>query len=101
MASAGDLLRVSPDDPEYRRQAAAEAAFWASPHPFGLESVERTQADGPVDRWTNRRFTGNPLLPWEAVVRNHGRFRRGLVLGTSSLVLERRLIETNPEAEFT
>ena len=33
-----DLMRVLPDDANYRRQAEAEARFWAGPHPFGIEA---------------------------------------------------------------
>lgn len=95
------LLRVHPTDPEYRRLAAAEAEYWAQPHPFGLESVERTQADGPVDRWANARFTDDPRIPWEQTVAARGPFRRGLVLGTSALDVEARLLATNPDLHLT
>src|SRR5262249_54840035 len=36
--TAAHLLRVTADDPEYVRQAAAEAAFWEQVHPLGLEA---------------------------------------------------------------
>ena len=56
--TAAHLLRVAADDPEYRRQAAAEAAFWERVHPLGLEASEDRYVDGPVERYVNERFTG-------------------------------------------
>jgi SAM-dependent methyltransferase len=97
----GHLLRVRSDDPEYRRQAAAEAAFWERPHPFGLETTEKLFAEGPIDRYVNRRFTGNPRVHWTETVARWGTFRRGLLLGTSSLTAEARLLETNPTLHLT
>ena len=98
MTTAGrELLRVAPDDPEYVQRAAAEAAYWARLHPFSLEAQELKQRfDGVVDRYTNARFTGDPGVPWEATICRHGRFRRGLVLGTSMVSVEARILETNP-----
>jgi len=101
VTAAEPALRVRADDPAYRREAAAEAAFWAQPHMFGLESLERTQADGPAERWMNLRFTGERGTPWEATIARYGRFRRGLVLGTSALGVEARLLATNPELHLT
>lgn len=95
------LLRVRAGDPEYRRLAVAEAEFWAKPHPFGLEAIEQMQADGPVDLWMNERFTGDPRIPWEATIAAHGPFRRGLVLGTSALNVEARILQTNPDLHVT
>ncbi len=100
IASAG-LLRVRADDPAYRRAADAEAAFWASPHMFGLESIERTQADGLAEQWMNLRFTGDAATPWESTIARYGRFRRGLVLGTSALGVEARLLATNADLHLT
>src|SRR5262245_34119690 len=101
MASADHLLRVRADDPAYRVQADAEARFWETQHPFGLESNELRRREGPVDRHINRRLGGAPDRYWYDDVPRHGPFRRALVLGTSSFSLERRLLETNPGAEFT
>ena len=77
---AADLLRVRHDDPHYQDLARAEAEFWAKPHPFGLESIERNPVDDPINLWMNARFTGDPRTPWEATVSRHGPFRRGLIL---------------------
>jgi SAM-dependent methyltransferase len=97
-----DALRVAPDDPDYRRLAAAEAAYWERPHPLGLETWERrTRFDNAVDRYTNERFTGDPRVSWEATICRHGRFRRGLVLGTSMLGVEANLLATNPDLAVT
>src|SRR5262245_49194582 len=97
-----DLMRVRPADPSYRQMAAAEAEFWSRPHPLGLETLETKQRfDGPVDRYTNRRFTGDPRVPWEATIARHGRFRNGLLLGTSMLSWEERILATNPELHLT
>src|SRR5690242_21346001 len=102
MPAPSALLRVTADDPEYRRLAQLEAEYWARPHPYGLESLEKTQRfDGPVDRYTNARFTGDPAVPWEATVCRHGDFRRGLLLGTSMLAVESRILETNPRLHLT
>jgi SAM-dependent methyltransferase len=95
------LLRVHASDPEYQRLALAEAEFWARPHPLGLESIEHTQADSPALIWMNERFTGDPRIPWEATIARHGPFRRGLLLGSSALNVEARILETNPELHLT
>jgi SAM-dependent methyltransferase len=101
MADPRSLLRVLEDDAEYRRQAEAEAEFWRRTHPAGLEAVEITQSEGPVDRYVNRRFTGDERVHWYETIARHGPFRRGAILGTSSLVLERRILETNPSLQVT
>jgi hypothetical protein len=64
MTSRSDLLRVAPDDPEYLRLAAAEAEYWSGPVPFALESLEERFSEGPVDRYTNERFTGDRAVGW-------------------------------------
>ena len=95
---AGEILRVAPDDEEYLRLAALEAAHWATPHPFSLEAQELKQGfDDTIDRYTNARFTGDPDLPWERTICRHGRFRRGLILGTSMMSVEARILESNPD----
>ena len=99
--STPHLLRVCADDPDYQRQAAAEAAFWAQPHPFGLETLEHALAEGPVEQWTNARFTGSVAVPWEATIASHGRFRRGLVIGTRAINAEARILQTNPDLHLT
>jgi SAM-dependent methyltransferase len=101
MASADHLLRVHADDPAYRAQAEAEARFWEAMHPFGLESNELRRREGPVDRHINLRLAGAEDRHWYDLVAGHGPFRRALVLGTSSLTMERCLLETNPHADFT
>jgi SAM-dependent methyltransferase len=94
-------LRVLPDDPRYRRQAEAEAEFWRKQHPWGLEAVERRHEQGPVDRYQNERFSGDPGVPWYETIARRGSFRRAAVLGTSSLVLESRILEQNPALHVT
>jgi SAM-dependent methyltransferase len=101
MTARVDLLRVAPDDPEYRRLAAAEAAYWSGPVPFALESLEERFSEGPVDRYTNQRFTGDRSVGWHETIARHGPFRRGLVLGLSALRLEGRILETNPGLHLT
>jgi SAM-dependent methyltransferase len=101
MSAHPDLLRVHPHDEDYVRQAAAEAEFWARPHPFGLESIQAVFGPSPVDRHQNERFTGNPAVPWYDLIGRRGRFRSGLALGTSSLQMEARILETNPELHLT
>ena len=78
---AAHLLRVTADDPEYRRLAAAEAAFWRHVHPMSLEATEPSSLDGPVERYVNTRFTGDPHTDWTATIPRWGSFRRGLLLG--------------------
>jgi hypothetical protein len=95
------LLRVSADDPAYRQTAAAEAEFWARPHPFGLETLENEYGEGPVDRYVNQRFTGDPHLGWHETIARQGEFRRGIMLGTTALKLEARILETNPRLHLT
>lgn len=101
MGSDGKLLRVAADDPAYRRLADAEAEFWREMHPFGLEAIESAQGPGPVERYTNARYTGNARTPWVRTIRRHGRFRRGLVIGTSGLGLEASILADNPGVHLT
>lgn len=95
------LLRVTPDDPSYRETAAAEAAFWARPHPFGLETLEKTNGPGPVDLYVNERFTDNRHTGWHETISSYQTFRRGLMLGTTALTLEARILEMNPALHLT
>lgn len=94
------LLRVVAEDEEYRRQAAAEAEFWHRVHPCSLEATEGVD-EGPIDRYTNRRFTGDETRHWYESVAERGTFRRGALLGTSSLTQEARILETNPLLHLT
>jgi SAM-dependent methyltransferase len=96
-----ELFRVHPDDPEYRRTAAAEVAFWERTQPFSLERREDAWTEGPVDRHINARFTGDPDVHWYDTIARHGDFRRGLVLGTSQLGVERCILEANPRLHLT
>ena len=98
---AAHLLRVTADDPEYRRQAAAEAAYWQQVHPLSLEAIEDKIAAHAGDHYVNTRFTGDPRTDWVTTIARWGAFRRGLVLGTSSPRREIRLLETNPELHVT
>lgn len=95
------LMRVTQDDPTYRQTAAAEAEFWSRPHPFGLETLEQTHGEGPVDRYMNERFTGNAQLGWHETIAGCQQFRRGLMLGTTALKLEARILEMNPALHLT
>ena len=94
-------LRVTADDPEYRRQAVAEAEYWSRMVPYALEALEKRFDEGPVDRYTNERFTGDPDVGWQHVIARRGPFRRGLVLGLSSLRVEADILETNPSMHVT
>jgi SAM-dependent methyltransferase len=98
---AGELLRVHPADPDYRRLAEAEARFWDVPHPCGIEALWERMPDQPTDRYVNERYTGDPALRWEETVCRYGDFRRGLALGTSGLDQEARLLATNPRLHLT
>jgi SAM-dependent methyltransferase len=100
-AAACIPMRVRPDDPDYARQAAAEAAYWHEVHPCGLEATEDTHAPGPVDRYLNQRFTGDGEVCWYETIRRHGTFREAAVLGTSSLAVEERILATNPTVRAT
>ncbi len=99
--TAAHLLRVTPDDPEYRHQAAAEAAFWQQVHPMSLEATEDQFGDGPVERYENERFTGDPRTDWTTTIARWGPFRRGLMLGISSPKRDIRVLETNPGLHVT
>jgi SAM-dependent methyltransferase len=95
------LLRVQRDDPEYQRLAAAEMDFWSKPHPFGLESLETIESGGPVDRYNNKRFTGDANIAWYETIPRYGTFRRGLVLGTSAITIEGSILRMNPSLHLT
>ena len=44
-------LRVRADDPLYQQQRAAEAEFWRTVHPGGMEAFGSRQAVGPDGRY--------------------------------------------------
>src|SRR5262249_44688601 len=94
-------LRVTADDPEYRRMAVAEAEYWSGPVPYALEALEEPFADGPVERYTNARFTGARHVGWHQTIARRGPFRRGLVLGLSALRVEGEILQTNPGLPLT
>ena len=98
---AASLLRVTADDPEYRRQAAAEAAFWKEVHPLSLEAFENQPGGEEMERYQNLRFTGDPATDWIATIARWGTFRRGIILGVSSPKRETRILETNPHLQAT
>lgn len=94
-------LRVHRDDPEYQRLAGLEAAFWDRPGPYSLEQIERIYEDGPFERYLNARYTGDPTRPWWHTIAGAGRFRRGIVLGTSAMTLEHQILASNPGLHLT
>jgi SAM-dependent methyltransferase len=98
--TAAHLLRVTADDPEYVRQAAAEAAFWEQVHPLGLEAGEERYVEGAIEHYVNERFTGDRSTDWAATIPRWGTFRHGLFLGASSPRRERRVLETNPHVRM-
>lgn len=95
------IMRVRPGDPGYAADAAAEAEFWAQPHLFGIGLPDAAFADGPFDRYTNRRFTGDPHTRWFDTIVRYGTFTRALILGAASLDIEARLLETHPALHIT
>ena len=99
--TAAHLLRVTADDPEYLRQAAAEAAFWEQVHPLGLEAGEDIYVEGPVEQYVNERFSGDRSTDWVATIPRWGTFTHGLLLGASSPKREQRVLETNPQVRMT
>src|SRR5262249_29528946 len=101
LSDGAPLPRVRSDDPEYRRLAHAEAEYWNRDLIGSLESLETVQGDSAVDRWTNERFTGDRNVPWQDTIAHYGVFRRGLILGTSAIGLEARILLTNPKLHLT
>jgi SAM-dependent methyltransferase len=101
VSDLSELMRIARDDPAYVTAAAAEAEFWQRPHPFGLESLEMTGREGDIDTYVNRMYTRDPRLHWEETICRYGDFRRGLVLGTSALTPEARILATNPRLRLT
>ena len=92
---------VRADDPGYARDAAAEAEFWSTPHAFGIGLPNAAFADGPFDRYTNRRFTGDERVRWFETIARYGQFTRCLVLGAASLDIEAHLLDAHPGMHLT
>jgi SAM-dependent methyltransferase len=92
---------VTLGDAEYDRLAVAEVEFWQSRTTGFLESIEIAQIDTPIERYTNHRFTGDERTPWFETIAVRGWFRRGLVLGTSGMGQDARILETNPGLHLT
>ena len=90
---APHLLRVTANDPEYRRLAAAEAAYWEELRPLSFEATELEFSGSPVDSYLNTRFTGDPHTDWVTTIPRWGTFRRGLLLGASSPIRRRLRID--------
>lgn len=95
------MQRVREHDPEYQRLAAAEAAYWSAPPPYTLESLEGEFDAGPVEQYLNRRFTGDATRAWWETLTRYGSFRRGLVLGTSSMRIEAGILRAHPQLHLT
>jgi SAM-dependent methyltransferase len=96
------LRRVQPDDPAYQAQAAAEVEFWGRVHPSSLEASENArEPPGPTERHRNESYTGDPRREWQDTIHDHGHFRTGALLGTSSLGVEGHILETNPDLHLT
>lgn len=94
-------MRVQPGDAGYADMARAEAAYWANPHAFGVESDSARGRLSATDRYTNERFTGDPLRPWHDDICRRGTFHRGLSLGASGIAQDARILETNPALHLT
>lgn len=94
-------IRVTPDDAEYQRLSAKEAAYWASVEEGFLEKVEARADNTPIERHTNTRFTGRENLRWYETIADRGPFRNGLVLGTSGMGQDARMLEMMPGLRLT
>ncbi len=95
------LMRVRPNDAEYGKLAKAEAAFWQNVVLYSLEWIEKVLADGPIERYINRRCTGDSNVSWEKTISPYGDFRRGLILGMGVPVVEARILQANPRLHVT
>ena len=93
------LMRVQPDDPAYLAQARAEAKFWITAPGLSDAAVELRN---PIIRGHyNRRFTGDPDVPWFETIASYGSFRSGAVLGAGGIPQESRILEMNPSLHLT
>jgi SAM-dependent methyltransferase len=95
------LKHVTPDDAEYLRLAAAEAAFWQRADGGFLEDMEVHGVNTPVERYTNRRFTGDERTYWFESIAATGPYRRGLILGASAMGQDARILDMNPGLHLT
>src|SRR5262249_46147077 len=92
---------VTVDAPESGGMGGAEAEYGSGRGPYALEALEERFADGPVERYTNARFTGDRHVGWHQTIARRGPFRRGLVLGLSGLRVEGEILQTNPGLHLT
>jgi SAM-dependent methyltransferase len=92
-------MRVRADDPGYVAQAREEADFW-SRTTTGLTEGE-FEARGPIARYCNERFTGDPGLPWYEAIGRFGDFHTGAILGAGGVQQEGRILATNPSLHLT
>jgi SAM-dependent methyltransferase len=95
------VQRVEANDPRYLEAAASEARFWEERSAGFLETVESDGGESIIDRYTNRRFTGDPARRWYETIAEKGNFGRGLFLGTSGLAQDARILEQNPNLRVT
>jgi SAM-dependent methyltransferase len=91
---------VEPDDPEYRRLAEQEAAFWAT-NDEGFCEVVDSLGPSVVEAAANRRFTGDSSTRWYETIAARGDFREALFLGTSAIGQDARILEMNPRLHAT
>jgi SAM-dependent methyltransferase len=89
-------LRVQLNDAAYLKAAEAEAAFWDKPQFFSTEACAATPRGAPFDAYTNKRFTGDPAVPWFETLQRYGTFLDGLFFGCSAISHETRILELNP-----
>lgn len=101
MVQADATQRARADDPEYQRQLAEEAAFWSRPGIHSILGAVERGGESAIDRYINTRLTGDPDVRWYETIARNGAFRRALIVGTSSLHQEGRIVEANPGARFT
>ena len=90
-----------PDEPAYLALARAESDFWAASQTGLLETVELAGGNSPIERYTNRRFTGDEGREWFTTIADRGPNTRGLVLGTSAMGQDAHVLETNPDLHLT
>lgn len=74
-------MLVDRNDPAYRAQAEAEAAFWANP-PFNAAIFEAGHI-GALKRFIDESYTDDPQLSWMEDLIRRGPFRRAAVMGST------------------
>lgn len=89
------------NDPMYLDALVREAAFWANPSTICIADANAMAPLGPIKRHQNRRLTGSEDRYWYEVIREHGPYKRGLVLGSGSTVEETAILEQNPGVHLT